>query len=281
MSSGFFGAASGANVNLNNSYEFLGWTLSSGNPDGTLTGVAGGTTANTFPVTGTSIGTTANAWAGFFLYLGPASTNRYILDISFDGGTTWAIQGLYVEPASSGMQAPMRVPVAVPAGAVIVARLKASASTQTLHVGFVGIIKNASSPPCFSTMTGLNIDGTATHAATADTPLSSPATNTWTSQVASTAAAYGALFMMPGGGTSTPITAQAAALSLGVDPTGGTTYAEVARYDLWIAPASQPTLHAMGYIIEHAVPAGSRLATRILAVTPGSDAMRVGLYGLA
>lgn len=281
MSSFFPGVSgSGQNANLNNSYEPLGWNLVSGNPDGTLTLVTASTSANAYGAT-SALGTTANAWAGFLLYLGPAnSTNRYVLDISFDGGTTWAVTGLYCEPSSSGMQPPLRLPLAVPQGATISVHAKCSASpSQTIRVGVVGIIRNSSSPPCFSTMTGLNFDGAATRAATADTALSGTGSPTYTQAVASTAAAYGALFVMLGAGATAPVTAQAAALSIATGASGSEV--EIARQYLWIAASALTVPHFAPYVIEKSIPVSTRISAKVAAAVPGSDAIRVGIYGLA
>lgn len=279
--SGFtsFAAAGGANQNLDNTYEFIGF----GSGDGTLITAAG--TANTkgsyTQLTAGGVGgITQNALRGIFLMplLTSAAGNRYLADISFDGGTTANIPDVYLQPGTAvyGSTPGKPFPMAIAAGANIQVRVQSATASGTVRFAIVGVISNSQSPPCFSTCTAL------TTASTADTRATStniPLTDTWTEAVASTAAQYGAILAVAGSNGTALGTAQ----TIGVQVGTGAAAAEVAFMRWLITGNTGAPEMPRGFspLAERVTAAGARLSVKAFGAVAGTDNIRVQLFGFS
>lgn len=269
----FASGSSGANLNLDNAEEPVGI-----NTDGTATTVTAG--ASNALGTYQDLGTTAAAWAGFWIYYGPASasSSRMLLNLRING-TTVIVPNLYLEPNQA--VGPMRIfiPLAVAAGTLIAAAVQAATGAQTVKVGLVGIVRNAQSAPMYTSMTALNVDTTNTRAATADVAAQNSAGATYTTLSASLAADYHAFLFSPGHNGTNPATSQAAKITFAT----GAAAAEVefGFHATWINNSSSAFPSRPLHFIERTILAGVRLSTKCAVVTPGTDAIRVAAYGFA
>lgn len=275
--SGFtsFASAAGANQNLNNSYEFIGFSTGAG------TTISAPGSTNTKGVYSDGIlGTTSNAWKGFYVIssAGSAASARFLLDISLDGGTGTAVPDLFLQPGTPayGGSAGYYFPLAVASSVSIRARVQSATASASLAVAIVGIISNAQSPPCFSTCTAINAASTAdTLAASTNIPL----TNAWTELKDSTAAEYGAILAVAGFNGTLPGTAQGVGLQVG---TGANP--NEASVMQWISAAhtASPVLkNSVSPLIEKTFASGIRLSARAYGATAGTDNFRIQLFGFS
>jgi hypothetical protein len=277
MGSYSFVGSSGSStpVNVNASYEDLGYGT-----DGSLTLVTGGAVH----VKGTyvTLGTTANAWAGFELEIGDPSNagNRHLIDIKIGGvavvNGTSGISNIYAQPAVSSGR--LRFPMAIAAGQTIEASIQSSTASGTLRLAATGRIANANTPPMFTTCTTLTtMDTAATRAAAGNITLASTL-GTWTQLVASTGSTYGALLAVFGDNGTTPATAQQITAVIGT----GAAPSEVALGRVAGHTATSSFLVSrMARLFETNIGSGTRIVAAALATTPGTDAIRAGLYGFA
>lgn len=269
-----FASGSSSPVNPDNSFEALGYAGT-----GALTVVTGNATANT-KGSYASLGTTSNDWAGFWLIFGQASnaSARLMFDVAI--GTTVIAPNVYAEPGAAGNAAnafSVFIPINVPASSNIQVRSQSSSGATTTGVAVRGVIRNANSPPCFNTMTALTADTTNTRASTVSTGFASSAT--WTEQIASTAATYGAMLMIPGRSTVDPTVNQDVTYLLA-------TGAASSEVEFWRQTASSKGASVYYQsnditLIEHSVTSGSRISASPMAVTPGTMTVCLGLYGFS
>ena len=264
------GGGGGANLNLNNAEEALGFAT-----DGTTTLVTAGGSNNT-KGTYVSFGTSANDWAGFWLYLGQgsASAGRYILDVR-QGGATVIVPDLYVEPGQSLAPVLYWIPMAVTAGLIEV-RCQAENSSRTIRVGIVGIIRNSQSAPMYTTMTALNVDTTNTRASATDIVMQNSAGTTYGTLSASLPSTAGGFLFVPGGTGTSPATSQ----QTGFQFATGAAASEVpfAWHSTWISNAAASFSNRAPKFIEHTVASGARISVKPTVATPGTDAMRCAAY---
>lgn len=272
----FPGTGGGSPVNLDNTYESLGFTTS-------FVGTAC-TSGNGSKGTAVTMGTTSAAWSGFWLYVAWASTSnaRYLIDISFDGGSTYAIQNYYVEPNSTG--APVAAywfPMNVANAADMRVRAQSTAAT-TFRAWVQGALTNANSAPMFNTFTALNADTTNTRPSGGDITMVNNASTTFTTILDPTVATYGALMAVLGGpSTGAVTTAQMVMLNIGV----GAAASEVVigRLAAGAQNASAASFRAQpGLTIFKTIASGVRLSVQVKSNTQGAnDLAVVGLYGLS
>lgn len=272
MSSYFLaGAAAGAPANPDLTYEYAGFNNGAG------TVVTAGN-ANVLGSASASLATTASAWSDFTLYAGNSSTSngRFLLDISFNGGSTWPVLDLVAYPGGSTSSGMVGIPIQlpVPAGSDIRVRCRGTSNAITIAVFVVGVVDTALRPPFYSTITALNLDQAAS-GALVDLPLNSA--GAFTQIIASTASAYGALLVIPtfGGAVAT---SQPAMIALAT----GAAASEAVFFQLPVAMNSTTVLvRGRANVIEKAIPSGTRISAYARATTPGSDVVRVALYGLS
>lgn len=264
-----FGAAA-AIQNPNDTYEALGYGT-----DGSLTLLTAAGSGNTKGSYAT-VGTTANAWAGFYIDIGNPNTaaNRYILDIR-TGGATIIMPDLYIQPGASS-SGRVFVPLAVASGVLIEARVQCQTASGTLRIALSGRIASASTPPCYAQATALNADTTNTRASTTNVPYAS-SLGSYTQLIASTAATYGALLAVAADNGTMATTQQTAHIVA-----TGAAASEVALGRIAAGAANAAPIMPRGFrLFEQGISSGTRIAAASLAATPGTDNARIGLYGFA
>jgi len=262
-----FSNASAANLNLNNNYEALGFGASGGG-----TTITAGSTENS-EGSYVSLGVNTANWAGFALWLGPASTSsvRFLVTVSI-GGVTVLANNLFALPSTNAGWLSVHLPLNVPSGSDIQVKVRSSGGLATLLAAIVGVVRNAQSPPCFTSLVALNADTTNTLAS----PTNTPTSNTWTAAIASSAAAYDALMVIASGTGNTSAAPQNATIRLAT----GAASSEVEFFRLpFQASTTAPTTRAVHALIQKSFASGVRFSAAILAATT-TDNGRVGLYGL-
>lgn len=259
----------GSPVNPDNTVQTMGYGAAGAGTQLT----AGGTNAKGSP---TALGTVGGtSWAGFYIDVGMGSNSaaRFLLDLSFDGGSTWAVQNLFLQQGTSGAYTRIFLPLNVASASDIAARVQSSVASATLSIAVKGLLRNADSLPLFSTFTALNVDSANTRPSTVDVGLA----NTFVELISSTAAGYGALLAVVADNGTLPATSQGASFAIGLGGSGSE--AEIDRWGVQISTANPAIRTGASPVLMKTIPSGSRLSARGLAATPGSDAFRVALYG--
>lgn len=259
----------GSPVNPDNTVEALGY----GATGAGTTVTSGGTNTKGSPAAIGTVGGTS--WAGLYLDVGMGSNSgaRYLLDLSFDNASTWAVQNLFLQPGTSGAYTRIFLPLNVASGAQVAARVQSSVASATLSIAVKGLLRNADSLPLFSTVTALSVDSANTRPSTVDVGLA----NTFVELISSTAAGYGALLAVVADNGTLPATSQGASFAIGLGGSGSE--AEIDRWGVQISTANPAIRTGASPVLMKTIPSGSRLSARGLAATPGSDAFRVALYG--
>lgn len=255
------------------------------NPDDSYEGIGFGTDGSMTIITAAAgahakgsyatIGTTANAWAGFWLEIGDSngSTRRYLVDVRA-GGATVIVPDLFIVPTITGSGRAW-LPIAVAAGTLIEARCQCDTGSSTIRLAASGRIRSSNSPPCFSSAVSITtVDNAGTTVGLTSVPLQS-SLGTYTELVTSTAATYGAL-MATVDRSGTPATSQEATTIIAVG--AAASEVPIGRISAHIN-TSAPFVIRANRTFEKSVLLGSRLSAATLAATPGSDNMRVQLHG--
>lgn len=279
MPGGLVFGGSGANQNLNNTYEFLGF----GSGDGTSVAAAGSTnTKGSYTqLSGAGGGgVTVNNLRGIYVMplVSSAAGTRFLADISFDGGTTANIPNVYLQPGTPtyGSTPGVYFPMAIAAGANIQVRHQSATASATARYAVVGAIANSQSPPGFSTCAAINAaDTTNTRPNTTNIPL----TDAWTELVASTATQYGAILAVAGDNGTTPGTSQAVGVQVGT----GAAASETAIMRWLAAATTTGPLLARGFspLIEKTIASSTRLSAKAYGAVAGTDNIRVQLFGFS
>jgi hypothetical protein len=263
-----------APVNRADTFEHLGFGT-----DGALTTLTGGA-ANAPGSPGIDFGATANDWAGFdvFAHTASVSADRCLVDVATDSNFTNIIAPKLPFQPSTNQAQRIFVPLNVPAGTHLYVRYTCSAGpSHTLQAGIRGRIKNANSPPCYSSMVQLDTGGNATtNFSSADLSLSTLATAAWQILTNSTADAYDAFMVCHGPGSVTPSSVHAAvriALATGATPT------EIGDYIAAVQNQSVQTGRAELFEVP-TVPAGTPIRIGAFTASPGTDKIRANAWGL-
>lgn len=263
MSYGSSFEAVGAAPNSNNTYEphFV-------NNIGAV--VTASATVNTKGGNATiSVNPTANAWAGFRLFALSSGGSRFLVDISFDNGATWAIQNLFIHP-NIGSET-FNFPLNVPAGAVIIARCQSATASATINLAIEGVIRNSLSPPLYNTAAALT---TADTGATRPQNTAVSETGTYTN-LCTTAAAFSALFAVAGdNGSFTQ--QQAVSIALTTGASGADT--EIARWGLFTTTGNPGVSRGVSPLFELPLASGVLVNARAYASNT-SDSFRVQIFG--
>lgn len=268
----------GANQNLNNSYESLGFTT-------TFVGTACTAGNGSKGSASATLGTTAAAWSGFWLYIAWASTSnaRYLVDVSKDGGSTWFVTNFYIEPSGSGDPASgYWFPLNVAASSDIRIRAQGVSGSGTVRAWVRGVLTNSQSPPAFNTFTALNADTTNTRPSGGDVTMVANGSTTFTELVASTGAQYGGLAAVLGGPSGGAVTTgQMVMLALATGAAASETV--IARHAAGTNNASAASFRGQpGIYIEKTIAASTRLSVQVFSNTQGANDMAVvGLYGFS
>jgi hypothetical protein len=271
--SGFisFAASAGSPSYPNRTFETLG--VDTAGQGTTLTGG----TANGLG-SYASIGTTAAAWAGFWVTLANASNsgNRHLFDISFDNGSTTKVSQYYFVSQSLAAPSTIFIPMDVAAGSQMSGRIRCSAgSSPTIRMALRGLVRTAADPTLFTTMTQLHGPDTANTRASA-TNILSASPGTYTEVVAATAAQYSA-FSLNLGDSGTTATGGAVNARIGVDAAGGTSYVEWASFGTRTTSSSPFVAHANSPVFQKIIGSGAKVAVALDG--GGGDNYRAQLIG--
>lgn len=276
--SGFFPSTSGGTpiANENTAYEFVGW----GSMDqGTALGSAGvsGTKGTAVQL---SAGT-SNDWAGFTLWVAENGNRRCLIDISLDGGTTWAVENVFVRPGAAGTSGgwiSIPIHVNVPASSTIHARVQNASTGASTPVALVGKVRTSNSRPLYSSMKSLTADTTSGTDATRAGPIVNIVDSLAWTEVLATMPSGGADALMAVVGEGASYAAnKRGALRLGVGGVG----AEVEFYrQPWSTGTGNPLLKTTSYtLIEKNFTAGQRIAACLMS-DETADSAYVGIYRL-
>lgn len=276
--SGFFPSASGGApiANENTSYELVGW----GSTDQGTTLVSAGASGTKGTAVQLSAGT-SNDWAGFMLWIAENGNQRCLIDISLDNQATWAVENIYARPGAAGTSGgwiSVPVPVNVPAGSTIHARVQNAATGVSTPVALVGKVRTSNSRPLYSSLKSLTADTTAGTTATRAGPTVNIVNSlAWTEVLASIpSGGADALMAVVGEGASYAANKRGALrLGVGVDPS------EVEFYrQPWSTGTGNPLLKTTSYtLIEKNFTAGQRIAACLMSDTT-ADSAYVGIYRL-
>jgi len=283
--SGFTSFAAGAPAapaNPDTSYEFIGFTGAGG------TDLTAHASNNTKAATWVSLGTTTGALAGFWVSIGIASSStlRFLIDFGTDNSTANLVSNLYAMPGS-GAAGAMRlfIPVAVGAGVTIYARCQSQTGNSVIPVAVTGRVAQSDvTPPMFALMSALNADTANTRASDTNLTLQASGGTTWNELGAAgaaltTGATYAALMAIPGIGSANPATGQTVRCAIATGTAGNEV--EKMRWNVGVAATGTIAPNSAAPLYEASVASGARITFRANAATPGTDALRCAIYGLA
>lgn len=268
-----FASSGGSAQNPNFDIEQAGLSGAATGGGTTVTADAG---ANTKGVAAAIIASTANAWKGFWLHIGHGSAStRFLIDLSFDGGSTWHIQNLFafIFTGSGGNWSRLYIPIALAAGTAISARIQSSTGGASLRMMIAGMVSVGSGdPPGFTTADMITTADTAN--TRAGVAVTAATTVTWTQLIASSAQTYGAfiLSVSDNGVALTNNISSFVALGKGANPSedmiGGFEFSQSNSSLVLSSPA----------LIQASVAASTRLVASVQ--NSGTNQYQVGLIGL-
>lgn len=283
-----FGSAA-APVDIDAGYEFLG-----SNSNGSLTQVTANIAKSSYVTLGSTTGDLVDLELHFGV--GSSSTARFLVDIALGGvgSEVILIPDIWVQPNTVGFGIKVfRFKLNVPAGTRISARAASTANATSLYAAVVGRVRTVNDPPGFN-----HCEFIYPYASSAGMPLASgalPSTldvtgvtsaNTgWTtiSPVGGTTRAYGALVANAGlraSGASPATAAQQATLRLGLGGSGATDATIFHQKGVVIASGTPPFPLMMPWMIQKAIPSGSRVAMEMLVATSAPDLIAAQAWGL-
>ncbi len=271
--SGFFFTPGGSSqpANPNITFEDIGFTS-----NGALTSVTAAGSTNTKGSYAT-IGTPSANCSGFWLHLGisPTIAHRFLMDLRVNSSTI--ILPDYYLQANNGMHARQFIPLKLTASQLVEARVQCSAASGTVTMAMSCVQASMSLAPGFDAATDLNTLSGNTLADDTNVPLQSTVSS-YTQLVASTGANYGALLVAVSHNNTNLVTAQGATVIIATGGSGSEV--PIARFALHNNTGATGVL-AVNHTIQKAIASGTRLSAAVLANTPGTDNVRVGLWGLA
>lgn len=267
------GGSSGPVGNPSYTYESIGQGTSGAGTTLNASSTAGNKGA---PV---AIGTTTQEWSGITIYAGNqnSASSRFALDLSFDGGSTWVVTNIYFASGlATGTTASVFVPIHVPSGTTITARISGNNVDSFANFMITGTVSDPSSPPGFDTSTN-----------TFDQPNTRPIANTkgiaasntasWVELISSTSEMGAVLVSIDCDGSGTGNT-QSMTASLALGPSGSespilTVFANQLA-------TGNPAIHnaVSGPYYVH-IPAGSRLSASAVCATAVTANVLVGIHG--
>ena len=270
----YFGGSGGggANQNLDNTYQVVGE-----GSDGAGTVVQAHSSVNTKGSAAQLVASTAAEFAGFWLWYGAASTSAasFLVDLKVDGTTI--ISNLPLIPAGNAGYGRVFIPLRIPAGSEITAVCQANTSSASLRLYITGPLDNDQSPPLYGSMVALaSVDTGASRASSIDVTVSAKGSPTYAQIIASTADAYGAFLIVATPNAGSP-TAQSVLVSIAAGGSGSEVPFGVVP--LRLNNTDPKMVHSISALIEHAVPAGSRISLSVAGATTG-DTFRGNVYGL-
>lgn len=245
--------------------------------------ITAASTANTKGAPSASFGTTSNAWSGLQIYFfGFNSAQRWMCDLSFDNGSTWAVQNLFFHPntTSAGAGAAYTIPIRVNAGSAVRGRCQCSAgSLPAVRAMIVGEVASSSRAPGYTTFTALNVDTLNTKAGTQDVSMTNAS---WTPIMDPVAATYSAVLAAVDVGTTGPAAALWGRVILATGPSGGGLESEIGAFAIGLAQSSGVPRRHISPLLPVAIPSGSRVSAKAepIAATDTATQVRIALYGL-
>ena len=261
----FFGGSGGAVANASTTTVNVGSIQVSA-----TTGAPGGDA---------TVGTVSAELSAITVYIHSAqnNANRYLCDLSFDNGLSWAVQKLYAQPATVVSQTRVvryDIPIRVPVG-IMKAKCQSN-SAATVVIDVTGEVATSTRPPGYTSFVALNADTTNVYAGATNVPL----TNTWTPQLDPTIEAYGAVIASASSNGTVPDLNQLITVSVGSGPTGGGSQVEFGRFIIGGLAGNPPMIGAASPAFPVAIPAGVALYARAQVGGVTTPNIRVGLYGL-
>lgn len=251
-------------------FEYLG----AGTGIGTLLTSGGANTKGSFA----TIGTTAFAWSSFVLSINlPGNNSRFRIDIAVNSGGSDQIivEDLFIESGVSTVQPfVFTIPVAVPAGAVVKARIQADAASRTLGVVVCGYAADFSGAPGASRLISLT-DWTNTLPTNSVTQTGT-SFSAWAQIMASTPRRVSALFIAPTAYGDTTRTASEFLVEIGKGGAG----AEV-PIGAFIYRQGAGGMVGLNSSFPCDLPAASRLAFRVQCAAAAADSLGISASGLA
>lgn len=272
-----FASGSGSPTNPNVTYEAAGF-----GSDGAGTTVTAGASNTKGSPSAALINPTTSNWTGLIFYAAAisAANQRWLFDISFDNGSTWAIQNVYAALSATGQPLlALKIPLIVASGAVIKVQAQCSTAAATVRVAVEGIVGGATNAPGFTTFTNLLADTSTTRPSSINVPFDDDGSSGWTELIPSTAATYGALLaVVDSNGTALgAIQAGTVMLATGTNPNE----TEFARWMVGFSTATIGVSRGWASPIETSIASSQRISAQIRVATPGTDNGRIGLYGLS
>lgn len=223
------------------------------------------------------IGTPAQDLAELALeaYLSSNNSHRFLIDLSLDGSTVY-VPEIFVQPETAGGATVAQIPMHFPGGAPIWARARTSGGLNTTWVTATGIRAGPGVAPGFTIAERVTpADPANTRASTVTATLTGG--TGYVEIEDATANAYGALLVMLGEAAVFPATSQAIRATLGRGAPGSEV--PIRPFTAMIRSGHPVAGRCVAPVARHAVPQSERLAMRIKAGTPGTDALAVGVLG--
>lgn len=267
----------GSPVNPDWAPEYVGFGAT-----GQGTSVAGN--ANAFNIgTLVNLGTITGPFSGLILQIGIGSGSNVFgsIDLSFDGFTTTHVEEFFIAPYSGIGFMSIDLPLNVPAGATISAKVYLNTNNATVRVAAIGKVFAANAPPCFSKLKRIastgRINGSAAFASGVDVSLND---NTgWTQLNAAASDPYGGFIGATSHSTDiTTITGQGCEVQYAVG--AAASEVKIASFLSSILSAAPINFKSKSPTFEQARATGLRYSARIIVPTNQAKALRVGLWGL-
>ena len=258
---------------------------------GIVTGVGTTVTSGAINAKGSyaTLGTTGFAYDGFFLYitgLAGAGLTRFRIDLAVNtgGSDQLIVEDLYFDSSPSGFyfadQKSILVPVTIPAGAVVKARIQATLASSILSASVLGFQSDAKATKGFRALKSAT-DWTNTDPTNSLT-LSGTTLTGWSQVMASTPARFAGLYLsLDSLGGSSQVTAHATfEIGLGASGSEHSTGIIIARQLVISSNGAAGLIDCHGpYPCD--IPAGARLSVRAQCDSANTVAYGVILNGLA
>jgi len=259
-------ASSAAATNPNITYETLGWDTGTADAQ-TVTASGSVNTKGSY----SSIGTTASAWAAFWLRVLTSSSSgaRFLLDLSFDGSTV-KVPNIYLPPpGTTGGSRVMNIllPLQVPASTNLRARVSSSTASAAVEVTAIGMLASSTGiAPGFANAAALVAADEANTRPGSTSINATTGATTWTEiEDSTTDAASALLFQL--GHIATPSVIQQVRATLAT----GAALSETAIG--WLdsmASTGNPVMTGPPVLIQQTVGASTRLSVNVQAASAGA-----------
>lgn len=220
-----------------------------------------------------TIGTTGFNYSGFTLQLAAVSTARFRLDIAIGSSDQIIVSDLYADCTVGAGNIALDIPIPVPTGTAIKARVGAQASSQNLRAAVTGYGVDTPGFRRFRLLT--NLSGF-TGADPTTVALNGTSATAWQEVTSSTAVRVAALYLCPSNGGDAARTAT----RMAVDIATGAAASETTRATLLMgATGTNFVAHPHGPIWMP-IPPSTRVAWRATCSAASTDSMGLAIAGL-